>query len=508
MRFDTSWACPEVFHFVSFLDNINCMKPYEYESVFSKEPQQKHMGFREQKLLAALRMNNPQFFAISARDNPDWSLDSNNIEYVLDLIRTGRITEEHIMELVNNIKVSEELDKAQESGNYIALWKNFESKTEGLRKQYKTFLTFGAYKNHYDKKFSKEEDDQVRLINELLEDRDKIDQEACKEFFNKYPTANQAREVADVFLEKLSGRVEEVKLKQYETSLEEFLNDIYGSQYTYTKIAKQILKSYGPKEGQLPVSPEKEDLPGGAFIKNPVESPYKSTGLNGPIAACSDIGGMSKYKENQDRTVLNLRQNGFGVIDGVGGREDGEKMAEIAGRGINEWLEGNKDSVTALTDAALSMEYYGSEPPAACMIGVKIENGTLNYIQAGDVKLVVYNREGGVLYESVDEVDEVGAVTNAIIAGENPELTRKSIRLQIGDTIVVASDGLYKFLGEAYPGDSLKVIGDSVSALKDPSKILTSIGRLAKDEMEAYSQQRGRDLGDNISIVVYRIEQI
>lgn len=484
------------------------MNFYEYGPPHSKESEQLHIGFKEQKLLAALRTGNASFLAVSEKHNPDWRLDTENIEYVLDLIQTGRITEEHIMELVSNIKVSEELDKAQESDHFIDLWKNLESKAENLRKQYRTFLTFGAYKNHYDKKFSKEEEGQVKLIKELLEDRDKIDHEACKEFFNKYPTAYQARELADAFLEKLNGRISEVKFKLYETSLEEFLNDIYGSQYTYTKIAKQILKSYGPKEGEMSNAVERQELPKGVFVKNTVESPYKATGLNGPIAACSDIGGRSKYKENQDRTVLNIRGNGFGVIDGVGGREEGEKMAEIAGRGINEWLEGNKDSVTALTDAAFSMKNYGSEPPAACMIGVKIEEGTLNYIQAGDVKLVVYNKEGGVVYESIDEVDSRGVVTNAIIAGEKAELTQKSIRLNIGDTIVVASDGLYKFLEKAHPGNSLKVIGDKVSALKDPSEILTHIGTQAKDEMETYSQQRGRDLGDNISIVVYRIEQI
>ncbi|HEX5055564.1 MAG TPA: hypothetical protein VFX02_03615 [Gammaproteobacteria bacterium] len=170
------------------------------------------------------------------------------------------------------------------------------------------------------------------------------------------------------------------------------------------------------------------------------------------VAAASYIGVDRKH--NEDAVVVLPATDHVVVIDAMGGYGNG-----VIAR--NLFIEVLLENQTSLDQTALrTQQYYDKtnlDQGGVCLTGFYIkpdgEHFSVYIAQAGDVHALVYDREGELKYETVDE--SIGhLVINAIISKKATEaqrangwknfgnLTKTSIRVKTGSRLVVYSDGV------------------------------------------------------------------
>lgn len=170
------------------------------------------------------------------------------------------------------------------------------------------------------------------------------------------------------------------------------------------------------------------------------------------VAASSYIGVDRKH--NEDAVAILPATDHVLVIDAMGGYGNGV----IARNLFIEVLLKHQDS---MEQAAINTQNYydktSLDQGGVCLTGFHIkpdgEHFSVYIAQAGDVHALVYDREGELKYETVDE--SIGhLVINAIISKKATEaqrangwknfgnLTKTSIRVKSGSRIVAYSDGV------------------------------------------------------------------
>lgn len=236
---------------------------------------------------------------------------------------------------------------------------------------------------------------------------------------------------------------------------------------------------------------------------NSLDAPKGVQGKNGPIAYGSDEG--LNYKNwNEDRVVVNTEKRAFAVVDGMGGEGmegSGEQAAKILAEELQEGFE-NGLSIEIVQSRAhermvKNMRYGGG----ACYIAAKIEGSRLHVFQAGDVKLIVIDRQGDIKFKTQDEGFR-GKVTNAVSARFRGATTYSSIDLAVGDRVVIASDGLW----DNVAGEAIDLI-----AGKPIAEVIASLNRHAKEKMRNYRELREKGVDakpDNISVFIHDIENL
>lgn len=189
------------------------------------------------------------------------------------------------------------------------------------------------------------------------------------------------------------------------------------------------------------------------------------------VAIATDKGkNYGGSAPNQDRGLVVPEKNFIAVFDGIGGNADGDKAADICAKAF---LESPDDPEQSFNSAALSLSLANinnqiASNAGSCFISAKIikENGQklLDVSQAGDAKLVVYDKDGEIKFESQDEslvqkLVSAGAmtpdealyspyknqITNAILMDRDASNLKKYpylIPLSKSDRIVMASDGI------------------------------------------------------------------
>jgi serine/threonine protein phosphatase PrpC len=170
------------------------------------------------------------------------------------------------------------------------------------------------------------------------------------------------------------------------------------------------------------------------------------------IAGASYIGVERKH--NEDAVVILPATDHVVVIDAMGGYGNG-----VIAR--NLFIEVLLKNQSSLDQTAISAQQYydktNLDQGGVCLTGFHIkpdgEHFSVYIAQAGDVHALVYDREGELKYETVDE--SIGhLVINAIISKKATEaqrangwknfgnLTKTSIRVKAGSRLVVYSDGI------------------------------------------------------------------
>jgi serine/threonine protein phosphatase PrpC len=173
----------------------------------------------------------------------------------------------------------------------------------------------------------------------------------------------------------------------------------------------------------------------------------------GVMVAASSYIGLDR-KHNEDAIAILPATDHVVVIDAMGGYGNGV----IARNLFIEVLLENPGSLEQA--AAQTQQYYDKtslDQGGVCLTGFHIKPDGDNYsvyiAQAGDVHALVYDREGELKFETVDE--SIGhLVINAIISRKATEaqrangwknfgnLTKTSIRVKSGSRLVVYSDGV------------------------------------------------------------------
>jgi serine/threonine protein phosphatase PrpC len=173
----------------------------------------------------------------------------------------------------------------------------------------------------------------------------------------------------------------------------------------------------------------------------------------GVMVAASSYIGLDR-KRNEDAVAILPATDHVIVIDAMGGYGNGVIARDL-------FVEVLLQSQDSLEQAALrTQQHYDKtnlEQGGVCLTGFLIkpegENFNIYIAQAGDVHALVYDREGELKYETVDE--SIGhLVINAIISKKATEaqrsngwknfgnLTKTSIRVKEGSRLAVYSDGV------------------------------------------------------------------
>ncbi len=169
-------------------------------------------------------------------------------------------------------------------------------------------------------------------------------------------------------------------------------------------------------------------------------------GLNGPIAFSSSKG--YRYKSfNEDLQYINTWSNFFVSIDGMGGmgkEGDGKKAALIFAQEIKKGLDRGEEISEIHKKAHLQMKEKQIEDGGVCFLAARIKNNFLETFQAGDVRAVIIKKNGK-FYETKDEcLSYKKNVVYNCLQGNNPgEITYQKFPLDVGDRIVIASDGVW-----------------------------------------------------------------
>lgn len=174
----------------------------------------------------------------------------------------------------------------------------------------------------------------------------------------------------------------------------------------------------------------------------------------GIMVAASSYIGLDR-KHNEDAVAILPGTDHVVVIDAMGGYGNG-----VIAR--NLFIEVLLENQASLEQAAVrAQQYYDKtnlDQGGVCLTGFHIkpadgENFSVYIAQAGDVHALVYDRDGELKFETVDE--SIGhLVINAIISRKATEaqrangwknfgnLTKTSIRVKTGSRLVVYSDGV------------------------------------------------------------------
>lgn len=241
---------------------------------------------------------------------------------------------------------------------------------------------------------------------------------------------------------------------------------------------------------------------------NSLDAPKFVKAKNGTVAYGSDEGVGSK-EWNEDRVTVNTGDgNGFVVIDGMGG-EGWEGCGETAAQILAEEFQKGFQNGTSFEDiqkfAHQRMAAIDLGDGGACYVGFRIEGKKLNIAQAGDCKLIVLDKNGVIKFATTDEGFR-NMVSNAITGNKQGKTTKSTADLEVGDHIVVASDGLFDNLSPQEVADLIrgKTIREAIFLLNTKVKEKMECFRTSGEEERKNMQAKP----DNISILIYDIENL
>ena len=190
-------------------------------------------------------------------------------------------------------------------------------------------------------------------------------------------------------------------------------------------------------------------------------------------------------------------------VDGIGGAEHGELASKIfLESAINGFSDG-KSTAEVHQDAHERMKAQGVGNGGVSYVAAHISiHGVMRISQAGDERLLLVRGSDASSIHTIDQseyYEDLGreALSNAVTgysAGKS-DPGYVDIQLDPGSIVVLASDGLWKFVQN-------EEVEEVVISEKDPRTIAQKLYELSLSRMNP-----SIDSGDNINILVYRHDQ-
>lgn len=248
---------------------------------------------------------------------------------------------------------------------------------------------------------------------------------------------------------------------------------------------------------------------------NDLKEPQIVRAQFGPLAYGTDIG--YGRKEQQDGFVINTVANGFAVIDAY--HPQGALARDIVAKELKRTLQApglteqsfenlHVRASRRIDEALIPIEAQvekslksGEEMPvidgAACYLAFWFQGDTLHTAQAGDVRLLLIDRDKHGSHLTKPERDPVykHIVTNSLSRTESHPTFDSFPSVVPGDRIIVASDGLWDSIE---PADVIEYTYEK--------PIEEAINALYKESIIA--MQNGEGKPDNITILIYDIERL
>jgi serine/threonine protein phosphatase PrpC len=235
-------------------------------------------------------------------------------------------------------------------------------------------------------------------------------------------------------------------------------------------------ESFGPK-------PEQEQQ------KNPFEKPEIIEAKSGRISMATDA---FLRDHNEDRIFADIERDTFAVIDGMGGYEHGEQVAEIIKVSLEEGIKLNRNPAEIQIDAYNRIIQSGIQEGGACYAVVKIEKKEAKVWYAGDVEVLVFNEKGEIKYQN-ENVD----INNAPTRRSKGRTLIEYAALKNYDRILIASDGLWNNI----------VKQESINAIKNipVDEAVKVLAEYARQGMTGQLSDGSYGAKDNLSIIMYQI---
>jgi serine/threonine protein phosphatase PrpC len=245
------------------------------------------------------------------------------------------------------------------------------------------------------------------------------------------------------------------------------------------------------------------------------------------LAAATGIHrGDRPYQQDQVEIIAHPRVAGCALAvlaDGMGGKSGGRKAADqviLTARQLFERFAPNKDDAAETLKqlvleahlmiklTAITAEEEPHSTVAACLVSPSLD---CDVIHAGDSRVYHFRGaemvsrtqdhsfvqrlidEGQITEEEANTHPQSNLLTGCLGTHQDPPLALQHLgRLQIGDTVLTCSDGLWHYF-------TPKELGAIVHTLPP---------REAAEMLVSKARQRARGGGDNLSLAILRVEPL
>lgn len=243
-----------------------------------------------------------------------------------------------------------------------------------------------------------------------------------------------------------------------------------------------------PKKEKISLFDNFNDIP---FDR--MNEPRLIQGENGSLIFGTDEGFNYKNR-NEDRLVINTNKNAFAVIDGMGGYDFGDQAAQILAEQLQSGFVSNLTFKEIQHRAAQLMKKSNLGRNGACYIAFRIKDTEMEIAQAGDVRLLIINKNDEIKFTTRDE-GQGHSVYNCVQGSDFGRTTISRTYIEIGDRIIVASDGITDNL------DNEELV--ELLHGKTPVQAMEIIAEATQNMMIDHSGKP-----DNRTLLIYDIERL
>jgi len=319
-------------------------------------------------------------------------------------------------------------------------------------------------------------------------ERNSVETQDLVAFAEKYPDPIALEKDLSRFLDLIQRNNGVGKRKEYEQALSLFQKEFYGKRWQYYQQINRL------KEMARTKVVLKEPVESGQFIgivENRLSSPLELETRNGQIVAGTDEG-VGYKRVNEDGIAINTEKEAFISIDGVGGESAGREAKDILSEAFLVGIKDDRSFRDIQRQAHLAMKERGRG--AACYVAGRIvedgEGAVLEVAQAGDERLVVLDK-GGIKFATKDENNpkKKNEVFNFVGYNYQGKTTAYRLRLNEGDRIIAASDGLWDNFSSQEVYRLVKG--------KSPQEAMAILNKKVRKAMASGGKR------DNLNIIIY-----
>jgi serine/threonine protein phosphatase PrpC len=212
---------------------------------------------------------------------------------------------------------------------------------------------------------------------------------------------------------------------------------------------------------------------------------------SGVVAFVTERAGHPE-RLNEDAVVIDMENEGFAVVDGMGGQGNPVLATRIVAEELEKAFQTRSLLLDAHQSAQLRMKRENLHG-GACYTAVQINGKYARIQQGGDTGIVLVNTVTGTSYTAVDEALDRNLFRS--VGGRGSALTPQvtAHELKNNDRIYMASDGLWDNL------DAEGVVSQTIGM--SPRDAVLHLRLLAMEAMADRTNAMSKP--DNLSIIVF-----